>query len=276
MRFSLILATVGRTDTLRCFLDTLLSQTHKDFELIVVDQNSDERLVSVLAPYMSTFPILHLQSVKGLSRARNTGLRHSCGDLIAFPDDDCEYPPNLLSRVTEFFIRHPEMDGLTGRITDETTNFGIEPNSINKRNVWSCASSISIFLRRDSTQGVWFDEGLGLGSSTRWQSGEETEYLLQLLERGALLHYDPDLIVIHPSPVAKYDRSARRRAYRYGCGMGRVLRMHNYPLWFVLYQWTRPLGGLLLALGRREIAKAGYHWAIFRGRAVGWIARFGL
>jgi GT2 family glycosyltransferase len=164
------------------------------------------------------------------------------------------------------------MDGLAGRITDETTNFSIEPGLIDKRNAWSRGSSISIFFRTPSIQGLWFDENLGLGSGTRWLSGEETEYMLQLLNRGARLHYDPDLIVVHPSPVARYDPAARRRAYTYGYGMGYILKMHDYPLWFVVYQWTRPIGGMLLALRMKELAKARYHLAIFRGRLTGWLA----
>ena len=85
MRFSLVLATVGRTDELRRFLAHLDTQTHREFELVVVDQNKDERLKPILEPYRGKFPILHLPSEQGLSRARNVGIEHARGDVIGFP-----------------------------------------------------------------------------------------------------------------------------------------------------------------------------------------------
>ena len=57
--FSLILATVDRTGEVERLLDSLDSQTHREFELIVVDQNKDERLVPLLRAYRERFSILH-------------------------------------------------------------------------------------------------------------------------------------------------------------------------------------------------------------------------
>jgi glycosyltransferase involved in cell wall biosynthesis len=276
MRSSLIVPTVGRTTELERLLVSLSVQTYQDFELLVVDQNPDDRLVPILASHTNTFPVIHLRSDKGQSRARNVGLRHAKGDIVAFPDDDCQYPPNLLDRVVQFFIHNPEVDGLTGRSIDEdgkpsNGRFDITRGNIDKFNVWTRGISYSIFLRRGSVQALWFDEDLGPGAGTKWGAGDETEYLLQLLKQGLLLYYDPTLVVFHPSPITEYGDRAVHRAYTYGSGMGRVLRVHRYPLWFVSYQWVRPLAGLLLSFGQGRTAKARYHWAVFLGRLAGWI-----
>src|SRR5690349_10889036 len=112
---SLLLATVGRTAELENFLLHLDAQTYRCFELIVIDQNPDDRLVAILSEYGQRFPIRHCRSGRGLSRARNVGLPAATGDVIAFPDDDCWYPPDLLQQVAAIFSENPAVDGITGR-----------------------------------------------------------------------------------------------------------------------------------------------------------------
>jgi hypothetical protein len=94
-------------------------------------------------------------------------------------------------------------------------------------------------------------------------------YLLQLLGKGASLHYDPRLSVFHPSPVPPYDAKAMRRAYEYGCGKGRVLRKHEYPLQARGRALVEPLGRAAAAAAGLRIAEAGYQWNVFRGRMRG-------
>ncbi|WP_338825130.1 hypothetical protein MHOCP_06890 [Moorella humiferrea] len=279
MKISLVLATVNRTTELKRFLASLQSQSYRNYELIVVDQNPDTRLEPILTVYSDSFPIIHVRSEKGLSRARNIGLRYVRGDIVAFPDDDCWYSPDILERVVSFFKENKKWDGLVGRSVDangQTTagRFDLRSGSINKYNVWKRGISFSIFLRYKvvDTAGV-FDEDLGAGAGTSWGSGEETDYLIRALKAGFKLFYDPSLTVGHANPVADYTVETINRALNYGAGMGWVLRKHGYPLWFVLYMWMRPLLGTLLAVGTGRLNKARYYWAVLRGRIIGWVAR---
>jgi glycosyltransferase involved in cell wall biosynthesis len=278
MRFSLVLATIGRVEEVRRLLDSLHAQTYQDFELIVVDQNPDDRLKPILAMYKEEFSILHLRSEsKGLSRARNLGLKYVSGDVLVFPDDDCWYPAGLLEQVASFFANNPEMDILTGRTTDvggKTVlgRFGDKPLPLDRVSLWAHAPSATTFVRRENAQEAqvtWFDEDLGVGAGTAWGAGEETDYLLQLWKRGALIYYDPDLMVFHPEHVPPYTDQAIRKAYNYGCGMGYVLKKHRMPLWFKAKWLIRPLGGAVLSLVGLRPRKAGFRWNTFRGRLRG-------
>jgi glycosyltransferase involved in cell wall biosynthesis len=275
VRFSLVLATVGRTADLGRFLASLAAQTHRDFELVVVDQNDDDRLAPVLAPYEESLSILRLRSPeRGASRGRNLGLGHVGGDLIAFPDDDCWYPPDLLERVDEFFVRHPDRDGLTGRSIDgegraSNGRFGADPCELDRISVWGRGIEYAMFFRESSVRGMLFDERLGVGAGTAWGAGEATDYLLRLVDRGASLYYDPGVTVFHPSTVPPYDARAARKAYSYGCGMGRVLREHRMPLSMKARWLVRPLGGAVISLAGLDVPKARYRWNTFRGRARG-------
>src|SRR5258706_3480193 len=113
MRFSLILATINRTAELEIFLNSLKLQTFRDFELIVVDQNSDYRLAPILENYAGVFPINNLRSEKGLSRARNKAIMAAGGAILSFPHDDCWYSPNLLGEINCFFHDNLGVDRLT-------------------------------------------------------------------------------------------------------------------------------------------------------------------
>lgn len=73
----------------------------------------------------------------------------------------------------------------------------------------------------------------------------------------------------HPAVVHQYSVDAAK-IYSYGCGMGRVLRKHNYPLWFVAYNLLRPFGGMLLSVLMGNFPKANYHKAALTGRFNGW------
>jgi len=275
VRFSLVLATVGRTDDLGRFLASLRDQTHKDFELIVVDQNPDDRLAPVLAPYEDEFRILRLRSeARGAARARNLGLRHVGGEAVAFPDDDCLYPPDALATAVRLLADHPEWDGLTGRSVDESGRtsmgrFDHRPGRLDRINAWLRGIEYTVILRAVCIEGMRFDEELGPGSGTPWGCGEGTDLLLRLLERGAWLYYDPDVAIIHPSRTPPYDERAMRRAYSYGGGMGRTLKKHRMPLWFKAKWLIRPLGGAILSLLGRRFPEARYRWKTFGGRLRG-------
>jgi glycosyltransferase involved in cell wall biosynthesis len=279
LRFSLVLATVGRVSEVERFLSSLGSQTHREFEVIVVDQNEDERLLPVLTAYQERFPILHLREVEpGLSRARNVGLPHLVGDVVAFPDDDCWYPPELLERVARTLCNHPQLDGLTGRMIDErgrsgTARFDKRPGLLAQANVWQRATSISLFLRRGVVEAVGdFDETLGIGAGTLWGGGEDIDYTLRAVEGGFKVYYRPDVLVFHPSPPAPDYSKLADRAYRYGAGIGRVWRKHDYPLWLVAYYLLRPAGGTILSLMSGRKSKAYYHFNGFQGRLRGWLS----
>ena len=179
VKFSLILATVGRSEELRTFLVSLRGQTHGDIQLIVVDQNQDDRVKAVLAEAACPFPVVYLHTRPGLSHARNVGLRHAEGDVITFPDDDCWYEPDVLKRVNALLEGNPNLDGMTGRSVDADgkTSGGVfakQPGPVKFLDVWVKATSFTIFLRRAVCEAVGeFDETLGVGAGTDFGSAED-------------------------------------------------------------------------------------------------------
>jgi len=252
MRFSIIVATLNRTGENRRLLESIAAQQYKDLEVIVADQNADDRLVPLLDSFQSLFPIVHLRSRKGLSRARNHALAFAQGEIICFPDDDCWYPPNLLNEVDRLCRENPHIAGFTGRCTDEEGRLSAgyaskRPGLLDRHNVWSRGVSATMFLRSSifkKTGG--FDEELGLGAYTPFQSGEETDFLLRAIAHGFLIQYLPSLVVLHPAE-SKDAGAGVERAWSYGAGMGRVLRKHGEGYLRSLYHILFPAAGAAVA-----------------------------
>lgn len=275
--FSLILCSVNRTHEIAEFLDSLDAQSYRSFELIIVDQNTDDRVPALLAHYGSRFPIKHIRSPKGLSRARNAGLKLVSGDVVAFPDDDCCYLPDTLRRVRDHLHDHPDWDGVTGRPVDPSSPNGYSwydrtSGWVTRQRSWFQATSYTIFLRRKVVAHVGaFDEYLGVGAESGRISAEEVDYVIRAVDAGMKIFFDADITVQHPAPIRAYDESLIRRGYGYSLGLGYVLRKHHFPISTVARFIIRPVGGSLLSLLSGNINRARYHFAVAKGRILGWI-----
>jgi len=233
MKISLILATIGRTAEVELFLHSLARQSYKNFEVIVVDQNENDKLLEILSHFTDHFSICRIRSEKGLSRARNAGLCLVTGDIISFPDDDCTYAPDVLEKVVGRFSVDG-MDGLTGKLLPLETGVsgncqsGFPLRQLNRYTAWVCAVSTTIFLSASVVKTVGeFDVALGAGSGTEYGSGEETDYLLRALEQGFSVFHDRGIYVYHAS-VDFNAPDAGQKAYRYSRGRRYVLDKHGY------------------------------------------------
>jgi GT2 family glycosyltransferase len=270
--FDLVLATVGRTSELARFLDSLEVQSHRGFRVLLVDQNEDERLEPVIGE-QGGLEIVRLRSEPGLSRARNRALTELRAEVVAFPDDDCIYAPDLLERVARRFAGDAGLDGLTGRSVDPSGASGAswkhDAARLTETNLWNRAISYTIFLRTEVVERVGpFDEQLGLGAATPWSSGEEIEYLVRALREGARIEYDPSLTVTHEErPLSPAD--LRARGYRDGASLGYILRKHQHSKGQIARRLVRPLGGALLSLAHGDVRQARFHIANLRGRLAG-------
>ena len=226
MRFSLIMATLGRLDEIRIFLDSIDLQNYTDFELIIVDQNEENILGDIILPYKKKFYINHIRiKEKGLSLARNVGIKYAKGDIIAFPDDDCIYSLGILDFVNKFFIENKNVDFLTFRLRDKET--GDDANlrwynrdvEITSKNIFRTVISPSIFIRVKNINDVFFDENLGVGR--RYGSGEESDMVLELLYRGYKGMFLNNFIIYHPNK-----KDSINKIYSYGLGYGATLKKH--------------------------------------------------
>ncbi len=280
--FSLVVCTIGRTADLLRLFESLALQEFSSFEVILVDQSDKDDIAQAIEARQFPFPIIHLRSGRGLSLGRNLAMRHLRGSIVSFPDDDCAYPPRTLAEVKKQLDLSPEFSGLSGRSLDfdGATSGPRSPDTatpITTENIWRCAISYTIFLRRNVLNTVgFFDERLGVGSGTPFQSGEETDYLLRALERGCRLQYIPLLVVNHPRLNVPHERDLIAKDFRYAVGMGHVVRKNRLGLRYFMPHLFKPLAGSALSLIRFDTIGAQRYLQRARGRWIGFIGGTGL
>lgn len=89
-------------------LQSILEQSLKPTEIIVVDDGSSDKTVQILQAYKNIKVIC--QEKKGVSFARNTALKESCGEFIAFQDADDLWLEDKLKLQFEFLCNNPDID----------------------------------------------------------------------------------------------------------------------------------------------------------------------
>ncbi len=106
---SVIIPTYNRAAWVKEAEASVLAQTYRDFELLVVDDGSTDATLEALAPWRRDLRLLRLSARRGVSAARNLGIASARGQWLAFLDSDDLWLPEKLARQMEFLAAHPEI-----------------------------------------------------------------------------------------------------------------------------------------------------------------------
>jgi glycosyltransferase involved in cell wall biosynthesis len=113
---SVIIPTYNRADRVQEAISSVLAQTFRDFELLVVDDGSSDHTSVLLEGYGDRIRVIR-QANQGVSAARNRGIQASTGQWIAFLDSDDSWFPGKLQAQISYAQQHPEfMIGQTEEI----------------------------------------------------------------------------------------------------------------------------------------------------------------
>jgi len=105
-RVSAIIPVFNAARTVAVAIDSIERQTFRDFEVVAIDDGSQDATPTVLSAYQDKIRILR-QSNRGPSAARNYGVRESSGDLLAFLDADDRWRPAMLERMVVALDERP-------------------------------------------------------------------------------------------------------------------------------------------------------------------------
>ena len=101
---SIIIPTYNRAHLIDRSIQSVLNQTYQDFELIVVDDGSTDNTEDIIRQFQEKdkrIKYIKHDKNKGGSAARNTGIKNSRGEYIAFQDSDDEWFPEKLEKQIE-------------------------------------------------------------------------------------------------------------------------------------------------------------------------------
>ena len=216
IELSVVVPTRNRADRLRALLASLAEQDAPPFEVIVVDNASEDATLAVVAEADSATDAhvraIHLPRPMGPAVARNHGWRSARADLVVFTDDDVVATPGWLSRIAAAHARDPEAV-IQGRTIPDPRE----------------AHRLSAFSRSQQSTGPgpWFQtcniayprallERLNGFDETYWEAaGEDTDLGWRAVEAGARVIYDPEAVNWHavhePGPLALIRASQKWR-----------------------------------------------------------------
>ena len=118
-KVSLIIATYNRADLLPRAVNSVLSQTCDDYEIIIVDDCSPDNTPEIVREFSDPrIRAIRHQTNRGAAAARNTGIAQARGEYIAFLDDDDECTPNRLADQVSVLDSNPDVGMVYGWIEE--------------------------------------------------------------------------------------------------------------------------------------------------------------
>src|SRR5262249_55296590 len=199
---SVIIPTHNRADFLRGAIASVLDQSFQDFEIIVVDDASNDNTSEVVASFNDErINLVRHETNKGGSAARNTGILASKCDYIAFLDDDDEWLPEKLAKQMDILLASPqevgcvytgyvEVDRATGKVTGQRipTKRGNLSKELLVKNCVGGASSV--LLKRDCLKKVGlFDESLPRSQDSDMWFRIANEFLFEYIQAPLFKYY---------------------------------------------------------------------------------------
>ena len=129
-KVSVIIPTHNRSAFLRSSIISVLNQTFQNFEIIIIDDASEDDTREVITSFNEArIRGIHNQASKGAAGSRNIGVTNAQGEYIAFLDDDDEWLPAKLERQARLLDNSPpEVGGIcTGRLVVEKASRRVWP-----------------------------------------------------------------------------------------------------------------------------------------------------
>ncbi|HZK79082.1 MAG TPA: glycosyltransferase [Gemmatimonadaceae bacterium] len=224
-----VVCTRNRGATVADAVRSILANDHPDFELIVVDQSTNDGTESALAELLGDSRLRYVRSLdRGLSNARNLGLRRAQSGKIAMTDDDCTVPVDWLTRMEKALDDSEGVAIVIGNVVtaEYDRSRGFVPSYAQKSSFLATTvrdkhriegMAACMGLCADACKKLsGFDPSLGAGS--RFHSADETDMIIRALLAGYKVLETPEVEVTHFGLRSWSEAESIVHNYLYGIG----------------------------------------------------------
>jgi cellulose synthase/poly-beta-1,6-N-acetylglucosamine synthase-like glycosyltransferase len=216
--------------TIELLLESLLKIDHpkEKIEIVIVDGNSTDKTRDIVAKY----PVkLLVEKREGPNVARNTGIKHTNSEIIAFTDSDCIVSKDWIKKIIEDF-RDPKIGCVGGDVKGlnddflskyaDNSAFPLIRTFKKRKELYStgpfegCPVGCNMAFRRKA-----FEDAGGFDESIRY-SFEEDEIIERICKTNYKLILDPQVLVWHKHRSNLKD--ILKQSFKYGKGTGKLLK----------------------------------------------------
>jgi glycosyltransferase involved in cell wall biosynthesis len=283
MHVSTVICTRNRPDLIGGAIDSVLANDYPSFDVTVVDQSDDDRTGEIVRSRMAAHANLRYvySTTPGLSRAYNTGIRESTGEVLAFTDDDCIAPPHWIARIATAFEAEPQAEMLYGQVLrpaeladcqDHIPTLSIaRPRRFSRQDgfeVYGMGANFAARRRLFERIGG-FDEMLGGGGPLK--SSQDFDLQYRAFIAGSVVLLRPEVTIDHYGVRTEAQWPATERAYGIGDGAFYSKHIRCGDL-FALWLFARRVGTMgITDCGRWMLRRRGhgeYLRSCFRGVAL--------
>ncbi|MDG6250544.1 glycosyltransferase [Methanocalculus sp.] len=215
-------------------IESLMEQINdtNEFEILIVDNNSTDNTVKIIQKY--PVKLVSENSTQSSYAARNKGLKHAKGEVIAFIDSDCIASPEWIKEGIEALVAE-DADMVGGNVQfyyseertaaelyDSIMNMQMEHN-IRERNV---AKTANLFVRTEVFKKIGlFPDDVQSGGDVQW-TGKATQ-------KGFKLVYAPKAVVYHP---ARKLNELIKKQHRVGKGFLSIWKKEHRSIGNICYE----------------------------------------
>ncbi len=245
VKISVVIPTFNRSQAVIDLVHDLLKQDMSEFDIIVVDQTSEENIALIeIASQNPCLKVLRPETV-GTCHARNVGVAAAVGDVIVFFDDDCRVDDrSLLAKHVKNYI-DDSVGGVAGRVIDKNLVVNREQSG---RVCWVTATgkiygSAMSTVRQDvnaprgahmSFRRTVIDQVGGWDEQFRGNAmREETDFSLRAVRSGWRIVYDPSVTVQHLGLLGGSRSANRLRWYDDFFFNESYFFLKHFPTWYV-------------------------------------------
>lgn len=206
MTISVIVPVHNAKGTLPQLFDSLSKQTYDDFEIIVVDDCSNDGTSEIIKDYHCN--IIKLTRNHGPAHCRNIGAQHAVGEILAFTDSDCRVDPHWLQTIQKIFSQN-DADAVMGKLVLLPSNFLGDSISalgfpgggtigfdkiwkVDQKGFTNSISSCNFAISKT----IFWNIG-GFDESFPYPGGEDSLFAYHLRRMNYRIKYCPDVLIYH-------------------------------------------------------------------------------